>query len=227
MLGAKLLEILVVGRPGERVDLCYGFGQLVPGHQVEHCPAHTGVRRLVIQQYGADFGESQSGGIKVADRSEPVFLTCGFGIGEHARDDHIEQVEHVVMGVRFQRTREGQQGGDAAIIGKAFNGLGFRRGGKAGQRGDPGLRQSINGWKTARQCLRLLQSLHGPPQLGGAVQNGAIAQSVERAHPLVFRDHDQGFQACPLLRRNGAGQPLPKSLVGAAAHPGNGAFEHG
>ena len=43
------------------------------------------------------------------DRSEPLPLSDGFGVGEHARYDNIEQVEHIIVGASFERAHECQQ----------------------------------------------------------------------------------------------------------------------
>ena len=46
-----------------------------------------------------------------------------FGLGEHAGDDDVEQVEHIILGAGFQCLDKRQERGDASLVRKAGNGL--------------------------------------------------------------------------------------------------------
>ena len=89
------------------------------------------------QDRSADTAQHESGGVEVAQAAQPRLFLPLLGVGEDPGDDHVEQVEHVVLRTRLERAHEGEERRDPTLIRKPHDRLRLGCGREAGEREHP------------------------------------------------------------------------------------------
>ena len=226
VLRQQLVEIGIVGRPGQAVDLGHGGFEGSFGHDRENRRPETAVGDSAVEYQGADLAQGERRGIKVAQAAQARFPAFADRIDEHPGDQQVEQVEHVILCARFQRPDERQQGGEATFIRQPGDRLGLGGAGKARQGQDPGLRQEVGARQTGCNLPHVVQPLDRACQFSRALQGRPRPKPVHRALPSALRHHQKGIEPFFLVGRDPGYQQVPQAAVGTDTDPGNGPFEH-
>jgi Tn3 transposase DDE domain len=142
VLRQQLVEVGIVRRSGQAVDLGHGGFEAGLGHDREDHRPEIAIVDGALEHQGASLAQDERRGVKIAQATQPRFSTFADRVNKHPGDKQVEQVEHLVLRARFQRTNESQQGGAAAFVRQPGDRLGLGSIGEARQRQHTGLRQT-------------------------------------------------------------------------------------
>jgi hypothetical protein len=164
---------------------------------------------VVVEQDGAGLTQRQRCCIEITDGAEPVFLSGRLGVSEHGGDDDIEQVEHIVVGTRFQRAQIGEQRGDTPIIRQTRDDWALAALAKrarlvirlAGSR-------SSDGRSIASACTSCNRSMARASSAGLCRAGPSRSRSSALVRPPLRHDQ-QVLEPPPLLWRHALGEALP------------------
>ena len=94
-------------------------------------PAERGVGHPLIEEALAGRAERQGGSIHIPAGAEPGLLALRSGRTRAITHEEINQVQSLIQGNDFATLRQGEQRGQASLVGPAGNRLRTRRGGIA------------------------------------------------------------------------------------------------
>ena len=194
MLGEQFLEIGIVRRPSERVDLCHCRFHQLRGDGGEDGFPEFSVADFLVENHSASCLQGQSGGIEIAQPPQPRGPTLLNGVRPDFRHDHVEQIEHVILGARFKRPDERQQSGSSSLVRHPADRLRFGGIGKPREGKDSRLWQFVSVWQTFGQFSNFVEAFDRPRKFGHALQHRSRSKPIHRTLPSVPRDDHQGVE---------------------------------
>jgi len=202
VLRQQLVEVGIVRRPGQAVDLGHGGFEGSFGHDRENRCPETAVGDCAVEYQGADLAQGERRGVKVTQTAQPRFPAFADRVDEHSGDEQVEQVKRVILRARLQCPNERQQGGKAAFVRQAGNRLRLGGASEARQCQDTGFRQAIGARQTGRQLPDFIKTLDRAGQFRRALQGWPRSEPVHRALPSACRHYQECVKARFLIGRD-------------------------
>ncbi|EKE17092.1 MAG: hypothetical protein ACD_10C00625G0001 [uncultured bacterium] len=222
----QFLEIGIFRRPSERVDLSHCGFQQGCGDGGEDRVSEIGVADLFIDHDGAGRIQGQSCGIEITQPAQPRGSTLLGGVRPYFCDNHVEEVEDIVLGACFERPNERQQGGGSTLVRHSGDRLRFGGIGKPREREDARLRQLIGSRQPRGELPYFVETFDRPREFGRALKRWSRSEPVHRTLPRILGNDCQGVQTLLLICRDPRRQQAPKATIRAAAHAGDHPFQH-
>jgi hypothetical protein len=116
VLRQQLVEVGIIGRPDQAVDLGHGGFEGSFGHGRENRCPETAVGDSAVEYQGANLAQGERRGVKIAQTAQPRFPAFADRVDEHPGDEQVEQIKRVILRACFQHPNERQQGGEAAFV---------------------------------------------------------------------------------------------------------------